>query len=166
MVKATASVTPGLIEVKIGGDPEVVPEYSRKLRLAAAGLPVQFLGPLDRSAVAALLAGTDVLCVPSRWYENSPLVVAEAFAMGVPVMASNIGALAEKVRDGVDGLLHPPGDSGALARLLQQAATQPGLLPRLRDGIRPGLSRAQHEAAMEAVYAELCGRAAAGARTV
>lgn len=54
--------------------------------------------------VPALMQSVDWVVVPSTWWENSPLVIQEARAAGTPILASNIGGMAEKVRDGVDGL--------------------------------------------------------------
>jgi len=59
-----------------------------------------------------------VLVVPSLWYEGLPSVIAEAFAVGTPVVASRIGALASLVADRDTGLLVAPGDAGELAGAL------------------------------------------------
>ena len=53
----------------------------------------------------ALLRSARALVVPSRWYEGQPRVILEAFAAGVPVLASSIGGLSELVEDGVNGRL-------------------------------------------------------------
>ena len=103
----------------------------------------------------AALAATDVLVVPSTWYENAPLVISEAFAAAVVVVASNQGALAEKVRDGIDGLLFPRGDAAALAAVLQRLAGDQGLVDRLRLGAPRHASRGGHWAQVEAVYQRL-----------
>jgi glycosyltransferase involved in cell wall biosynthesis len=50
------------------------------------------------------MRSVDWVVVPSTWWENSPLVIQEARVTGTPILASNIGGMAEKVRDGVDGL--------------------------------------------------------------
>jgi glycosyltransferase involved in cell wall biosynthesis len=96
---------------------------------------VRLGAPLDRRCLVAALRDADVLVVPSRWYENSPNVILEAFAAGVPVVAAHHGGMAEMVRDGVDGLLFTPGDASALAAALRRLSTEPGLLARLRSGI-------------------------------
>ena len=74
--------------------------------------------------MAAVLHDVDVLVVPSMWIENAPFIIREAFAAGVPVIASNLGGMAEMVKDGVDGLLFPPGDAvslgGCLRRLIEE----------------------------------------------
>lgn len=154
LVQAAGLLPPGTATVTVAGDLDAYPAFARTLQ-AAAGPAVTFCGRLDRAGIGALLARTDVLAVPSLWFENAPLVVSEAFGAGVPVVASDIGALAEKVSDGTDGLLHPPGDSGALAAVLRRLAEAPGLLERLRRGVRPGATRADHHAAMVSLYAEL-----------
>jgi len=71
------------------------------------------------------------LVVPSIWYETFGLVVAEAFASGLPVIASRIGALAELVREGETGLLFKPGDAADLVRVLAWAQAHPQEMARM-----------------------------------
>jgi glycosyltransferase involved in cell wall biosynthesis len=66
--------------------------------------------------VPALLRRARALVVPSVWYEGAPRAIIEAYAAGVPVIASAIGALPELVRDGQSGLLADPGDTEAWRR--------------------------------------------------
>lgn len=68
----------------------------------------------------ALLAGARALIVPSVWYEGAPRGIVEAYAAGVPVIASSIGALPEVVRDSATGLLFPPHDARALAATVRR----------------------------------------------
>jgi glycosyltransferase involved in cell wall biosynthesis len=82
---------------------------------AAAPDGVRFLGAVEPGEVPALLAGARALLVPSRWYEASPRTIVEAYACGVPVLASRIGALPEAVADDVTGLLIAPDASRAWA---------------------------------------------------
>ena len=79
-------------------------------------------------AIPETLASFDLLVVPSIWEENSPLVIREAFAAGVPVVASRIGGIPEMVADGVGGLLFEPGDADDLARILHRIVDEPDLL--------------------------------------
>ena len=74
---------------------------------------VEFLG--DRSDVERLLADADVFVLASYAVENLPFAVLEAMAAGLPVVATDVGALAELVRDGVTGALVPARDPEALA---------------------------------------------------
>jgi glycosyltransferase involved in cell wall biosynthesis len=92
---------------------------------------------LPREELAAALTAHDVLAVPSRWYDNSPNVILEAFSAGLPVVAANHGGLAGMVRHDVDGLLFRPGDTQSLSAALQRLASDPALLERLREGICP-----------------------------
>lgn len=93
--------------------------YGRKLLAMMAG-DYRFLPPvfLPHSEVVSGLKERDICVVPSIWLETGPLVILEAFAAGVPVIGSRLGGIAELVRDGVDGLLFPPGDSTALGRII------------------------------------------------
>jgi glycosyltransferase involved in cell wall biosynthesis len=102
------------------------PEAGRLRALAPAG--VEFRGTVDPDEVSALLRHARALVVPSTWYEGAGRVVLEAYAAGVPVLASRIGALPEVVEDGVTGLLLPPADrdSWALAaeRILEDSESE------------------------------------------
>lgn len=82
------------------------PEFREPLlrQIEEGGATVSFFGPYRNEEVPALLQRVDWMVVPSIWWENSPVVIQEAKAMGVPILASNIGGMAEKVRDGKDGL--------------------------------------------------------------
>jgi glycosyltransferase involved in cell wall biosynthesis len=70
---------------------------------------VTFRGTLPGEAVPGLLAGARALLVPSLWYEAAPRSILEAYAAGVPVLASRMGALPEVVEQGNSGLLVSPG---------------------------------------------------------
>ncbi len=101
-------------ELWIAGDESADPAYAASLR-ANAGPGVRFFGALTHAQVWDMLGQVDVVAVPSLWYETFSLIAHEAFAAGRPVIASGLGALAEVVRDGVDGLSAPPGDVDAWA---------------------------------------------------
>ncbi len=146
--------TPSGGELWIAGDEAAYPEYTAQLRARAAS-NVRFLGRLTREQVWSTLAQVDVLVVPSLWYETFVFVVSEAFAAGVPVIASRLGPLAERVRHGVDGLLTPPGDSQALREALARLIENPGLLIQLQAGIEPPKTMETHAAEMEAIYADV-----------
>jgi glycosyltransferase involved in cell wall biosynthesis len=125
-----ARLAPGAFTVRLHGDEHVFPEYTRQLRARAAGLPVEFRGRFNHADVAAVLAELDVLVVPSRWLENSPLVIHEAFMARVPVVASAIGGIPDLLGGGTYGVLVPPDDPAALAAALADLLGSPG---RLRD---------------------------------
>jgi hypothetical protein len=97
-----------------------------------------------------ILADLDVLVVPSKWIENAPFIIREAFAAGVPVVASNLGGMAEMVRHGVDGLLFPAGNAEALAVALKRMIDEPDLLDRLKSGIVRPMSIEDDATACEA----------------
>lgn len=138
-------------ELWIAGDLTVDPDYVIHLRQLAAE-NVRFLGQLDRDVIWKMLAELDVVVVPSLWYETFCFVISEAFSVGVPVIASDLGVLADRVRPGVDGLLFPPGDARALTAILGQCRDDPELLPRLQANIKPGPTVAQHTDQIEAIY--------------
>lgn len=113
--------------------------------------------PFPPEKLGEVLSGIDVLVVPSRWYENAPLVVYSAFASGTPVIATDVGGLSEVVEDGKNGLLFPLEDEGALTRCLSRLAAEPGLLSCLRDGIEPVKSLDRSAEELESLYNNLLG---------
>lgn len=106
-------------------------------RLAKVGRNVKLHGPYEQHRVDRLMQEVDLVLVPSIWWENSPVVIQEALRNGRPVICSDIGGMAEKVRHGLDGLHFPVGNSVALAALLQRFARDPKRLAAIATTIRP-----------------------------
>jgi len=134
-------------------------ERDRLHRLAAQLAPgrVELLGRLGREEVAGLLAGAVATVVPSRWYENQPMTVLESYAVGVPVVASRLGGLPELVDDGVDGVLVPHDDAGALTAALAGLVADPARAARMgtvgRAKVERDFSVGAHLAALHELYA-------------
>jgi len=96
---------------------------------------VSYCGPYRFEDVGAIVRRCGWVIVPSIWWENSPLVIQEAFAAGRPVICSNIGGMAEKVIDGVSGIHFRVGSAADLASRIEECATNPGLWQRLCAGV-------------------------------
>ena len=152
LIEAFSGIT-APAELWIAGNEAFDPAYG--VRLHGLATPtVQFLGQLDRERVWDVLAQVDVVVVPTLWYETFSFLVSEAFAAGLPVLASRLGPLADRVLDGVNGLLLPPGDVGAWRMALQALACQPAEVRRLTRGIRPPPGLSEHAAEVEHYYSQ------------
>jgi len=132
--------------------------YEDRVRRILGPHAAAIRGPFPHAQVAEILGRLDVLVVPSLWEENAPLTVEEAFAHGVPVVVSDHGGLAERVRHDVDGLRFPPGDAGALAEALRRLVREPGLRARLAESAPPSVSMESHADALASVYARAVAR--------
>jgi glycosyltransferase involved in cell wall biosynthesis len=86
------------------------------------------------------------------WSEAFVLVISEARMFGKPVICSNVGAMAERVVDEVDGLLFEMGDAAALAETIRRAASEDGLWDRLATASPAPPSRDDMVQAFRAVY--------------
>ncbi len=116
------------LPLKVVGTAES-PRQTEELQSRHAGVHnVDWLGWKPREAALGLLKGALLVVVPSPWYEGFPMVIAEAFACGVPVIASRLGAMAEIVNDGHTGLLFDAGDSADLARKVHWASAHRGAM--------------------------------------
>lgn len=102
---------------------------------------IQMLGWQQPAEIYARMHSAAYLIMPSIWYENFPRTLVEAFACGLPVIASRLGAMAELIEDGVTGLLFDPGDAEDLAENLQWADSHPQAM--LKMGTQ---ARAEYEA--------------------
>jgi len=124
------------------------------------------VGRYRPAELGRLMSNVDWVVVPSIWWENSPLVIQEAFQHRRPVIASDVGGMAEKVADGVNGLHFRVRDPVSLAETIERAATTPGLWRTLRDGIPDVYSMKRHVAALTGLYRSLLRRrSGAGPRT-
>lgn len=146
----------GWSEVIVGGRGSE--DYERDLRHRYSDSRVKFVGHIDP---ASLFQRVNLLVVPSLWNEPFGRVVIEAYAHGVPVVASNRGGLTELVKDGANGLIFSPDSGGSLKGLLVRLASQAGLLEQLQHGARAAMSRYTPEAvasAYEDVFAMVIDR--------
>lgn len=148
-------------ELHLFGDSTDRP-YVERVRSLCAQTGAIWHGSYEPRALDQILAGLDVLCLPSLWDENAPFVIREAFAAGRPVLASRIGALPESVRDGVDGLLIAPGDVTAWRAALGRLAGDRALVRRLAGGVRPPPPLEALAGDLLALHGELLARRAAG----
>jgi len=92
-------------------------------------------GPYENHELPALLADTDWMVVPSIWYENSPIVIQEAFRSNVPVITSNVGGMAEKVTNMKNGLHFNVGKPLSLCAVLEKVAKDKNLHKQCVAGI-------------------------------
>ena len=121
------------------------PEFQEKIFSALSKLKgIVFMhGSYDSAELPGLLANVDWMVVPSIWWENSPIVIQEAFRSTVPVITSNIGGMVEKVKHGVNGLTFNVGKPLSLLSILQDIVENPGLHSQCKAGITVPMSIAE-----------------------
>jgi len=140
LISAVGRAGPG-VRLDVAGDGPDRQRLEQLAKTATADGQVQFVGRLEQKEVGDLIAAATAVALPSRWYENQPMIVLEAFARGVPVVASDIGGIPELIRHGLDGLLVGPGDvdglAGALSSLVgdRTRAERMGRAARERAGV-------------------------------
>ena len=102
---------------------------------------VSFRGRLRRAETLQAIKGASFLILPSGCYENFPMSIVEAFACGVPVVCSRLGAMEEIVAHGRTGLHFTPGNASDLAAKVEWAWTHPGEM-----AVMGRAARAEYEA--------------------
>jgi glycosyltransferase involved in cell wall biosynthesis len=117
----------GRVRLLVAGDGEERTNLEALCRQLRLDRVVTFSGWVDNQNIRAIYEQIDVLVVPSVWPENSPVIISEAMASGLPVIASDIGGIPELVRDGVTGLLAPPRDARAFADAIERLRKDPDL---------------------------------------
>jgi glycosyltransferase involved in cell wall biosynthesis len=115
------------------------PEFQKRIGelrepLEKAGV-LRWVGPYTREDLSKRMERIDWLLVPSVWWENSPMVIQESFALGRPVICSDIGGMAEKVRHGVDGWHVQTKNRNDWADTLVRLSQDTELWNRLQRGI-------------------------------
>ncbi len=116
---------------------------------------VRFCEAVPPEEVLGILAGFDVLCCPSTWFENGPTVAIESMAVGTPVLGTRLGNLAELIDDGVNGRLVAPNDPRALVRALTEIALDPKLVDAWRARLKPARTMDEVAAGYTALYEHL-----------
>jgi len=124
--------------------------YLRRLKKGAKNRNIRFRGRFQREDLSKVFSEIDILVVPSLWYENSPLVIQEAFTARTPVIASRLGGIPELVQEGKNGFLFSAGSSKELSRLMKSLVSDRSLLNKLN--IEPPGSIKEHAREIEKIY--------------
>lgn len=155
--------------LKIYGDPNQFPEYGALLQqLARDGQHrqrIEFCGTFPNEQLGEVLANLDVLVVPSRWYENTPLVIQSALATKTPLIVTDLGGMSEIVKHGHNGLLFNLNDVDSLRCQLQSLLDDTGLAKRLSANIAPERTTGEMVDDIERVYRERCPKVATSTPT-
>lgn len=146
------------LRIEVHGDyssqpPEFRAAFEKRLEDMPANL--RHCGPYENTRVHELMRSAHAVIVPSIWWENSPLVIQEALLNRRPVVCSDIGGMAEKVRDGLDGFHFRAGSAHALAALLKQLAARPERLAALQATMATPPSLRETAQATERLYRRL-----------
>ena len=123
-------------------------------RVSQGRIRVVDKGAYSRAELAERMAGVDWVVAPSTWGENYPLVLSEAWMFGRPVIVTAIGGLAERVRDGVDGVTFPLRDADALAQRIAALAGDVAAWERLSAGIEAPPTPAEMFSGYERLWAD------------
>lgn len=142
-------------ELKVYGDPGYAPKYYQRLKQMATNSGIKFMGRFENNRVYKVLAETDVLVIPSVWYENSPITIHEAALAGVPVLASNIGGMAELVKRMQNGLLFHVENVDDLLIKLKRLIYEPELRKKLNGKAQEVKSIAENALELQSIYLEM-----------
>lgn len=122
------------LQVRLYGSLDEHPAYGKRVaqevsRWPGSKLALMGLFPPDR--IYAVLSEADLLVIPSLWRENSPLILLQALASGLPILASDVEGMADQLQPGHNSMLFAPGDGRELAACLERFLADPTLLARL-----------------------------------
>lgn len=142
--------------LKFYGDCTQFPDYFQGLSSMMEGNPaISYEGKFPHERIGDILSEIDVLVVPSLWYENTPVVMYEAFATRTPVIAANPEGMAELIDLYKGGWLFERGNIAQLNALMQRLIDDPALVGRMGEGIRPLPTIEEHIADLEGVYEKI-----------
>jgi glycosyltransferase involved in cell wall biosynthesis len=142
LIKAFLALPPDAnCELSIYGSTDQFPEYGKKLLdMARDGSvnaeKITFKGTFPQEKFGEILSNIDVLVIPSRWYENTPLVMQSALATKTPLIATDLGGMAEIIAHNKTGLLFKLNSVESLKEQLFRVVTEKGLLDGFRSNIK------------------------------
>jgi glycosyltransferase involved in cell wall biosynthesis len=128
--------------LQIYGDMTQFPEYASTIETLVNSHPskrkkISFLGKFPNKELGSKLQNMDVMVVPSRWYENTPLVIQSALTTRTPVVCTDLGGMSELIKHNFNGLLFPLNDDLSLSKEFLRLLQEPELLPTLTKNIPP-----------------------------
>ncbi len=152
LIEAFNKLTDRNAELRVYGDSRYAPNYYERLRTLATNPGIKFMGSFDNNRIYEILSETDVLVVPSIWYENSPLTIHEAAIAGVPVIASNIGGMAELIERMKNGLLFQVEDTNDLYKKMKLLIDNPRLIKEMKGKAEEVKTIEENAKELETIY--------------
>ena len=125
LVDAFCRLPKGLAELHIYGQMDKNNTYSEKLLSSSKGNDIFFKGTFPSNQIAEVLNTLDFLVIPSRWHENSPLVLLNALASHTPVIVSEGKGMTEFIEEGKNGYVFPMGSVDRLEKVLRKIIDNP-----------------------------------------
>lgn len=161
LIRALRGFSPERVRLRLYGRafPARFENYVKKLLRRFPRGQVELHGTYLPEELPPIMGSMDLLVIPSLWHETFNLVLWEAWAARLPVVAARVGALADFVRDGVDGLTYPPGDWRGLRKIIAHVVKNPAVLEALRRALpRSCMGVEENARKYEEVYAGLVDR--------
>lgn len=156
LIEAFNKINYNNVSLKIYGD-SFDKKYKKYIRKLASNPNIEFLGKFSNSQLPKILAETDVLILPSICYESFSIVIREAFAAGIPVITSDIGAQKEAINNRKNGILFKNGDAEDLKRQIIYITEHPEFLERAKKYM-PKIKKIEEQAIeMLNLYNEIVG---------
>lgn len=159
LVEAFNRINPADAELKIYGKlisyKGLIENYFHKTKKLVKNKNIHFFPHFDNRNAAEIFSEIDVLVAPSIWYENSPLVIQEAFLTGTAVIAADIGGISELIRNGLNGLLFKNGDIDSLKSAIEYIIFHPDCISKFRVNATPVKNIEDNSVEIEKIYNKL-----------
>ncbi len=153
LIDAFRTLPPRKAHLTIYGDRNPWTEtYYDRLQKQTNGFSIQFRSSFQREKLSEALNDQDIVVLPSICPESFSFVIREANRLGLPVIASKIGAIPEAVKDGDNGLLFEPGNVEDLKRCMLRFIETPQLVQEMALKMPKVKSMAEHALELEEVY--------------
>jgi glycosyltransferase involved in cell wall biosynthesis len=150
LIDAFRELNPANAELRLYGAPFHAVDYAELLKnIAGADRRIQFCGTYREEEVGDVLAKIDVMIIPSLCYESYGMVMHEAMACTVPVIASNIGGMPEKILDSVNGFTFRVGDKKDLGSKMRFILENPEQLNKIKNNLKQQVSPLVEEEAYQ-----------------
>lgn len=157
LLKAFSYLEPSAKLIVYGSDVKDHNWYTAYIRKLITHPGIQVRGVFDPRNIREVFEDVDVVIVPSMCAENSPVVIHEAFMVGVPVVAAAVGGVPELIQHGRNGFLFPMGDIKALHTCMQKFLENPGLVSQFSSHAHPIRSIEDDAQSLERLCVSLVG---------
>ena len=138
VLKAWPKLVSGSYNLKIYGNLLTDKKYSSYIQNLSKGLKnIEFCGNFPFKDISKIYSNIDVLIVPSRWFENAPLVLRNALQTGTSVIATNLGSMPELIKHNVNGFLYENENVNDLAKLMNHVIKNKAILMRMENEAIP-----------------------------